>query len=58
MATILVVVVDICPREPDEMPLAEYNDVLEKFATAISDPALGGSVLPRAAIRGTRFGAN
>ena len=32
------------------MPLAEDNDVLEKLATAMPDPALGGSVLPRAAI--------
>jgi hypothetical protein len=27
------------------MPLAEDNDVLEKLATAISDPAFSGSVL-------------
>jgi len=50
VATILVIVADICPHEPDEMPLAEDNDVLEKLAPAISYPALGGSVLPGAAI--------
>ena len=50
VATILVIVADICPHEPDEMPLAEDNDVLEKLATAISDPAFSGSVLPRTAI--------
>ena len=50
MTTILVVVADVCPHEPDEMALAEDYDMLEELATTISDPALGGTVLPRAPI--------
>ena len=39
MATILVVVADVCPHEPDEMALAEDYDMLEELATAVSDPS-------------------
>ena len=52
MATVLVVVIDVQTREADEMPLAEDDHVLEELATTAPDPALGGSVLPWAAIRG------
>ena len=51
MATVLVVVADVQAHEPDEMPLTEDNYMLQHLAAAVSDPALGGTVLPRAAIR-------
>ncbi len=34
------------------MALAQNYDVLEELAPTAADPALGGSVLPRTAIRG------
>ena len=46
MATV-VVVGDVAPYEPDEMALAEDDDMLENLAAAAPDPTLGGSVLPK-----------
>jgi hypothetical protein len=51
VATVFVVVADIGTDEPNEMPFTENDDVLEELATAADDPALGGPVLPRTAIR-------
>ncbi|GEM_PF-6838370 len=50
MAAVLVIVGDVSSHESDEMALA--YDVLEELAPTAADPALGGSILPRAAIRG------
>ena len=50
MTAVFVVVAEVQAHEPYEMALAEDNDVLEELATAISDPALSRSVLPRTAI--------
>ena len=52
MATVLVIVSDVSSHESDEMALAQNYDVIEELAPTAADPALGGSVLPRAAIRG------
>ena len=52
MVTVLVIVGDVSSHESDEMELAENYDVLEQLAPTTADPTLGGSVLPRAAIRG------
>ena len=51
MTTILVVVANVALYKPDEMPLPEDYDVLNKLPTTASDPALGGSVLPGTAVR-------
>ncbi len=40
MTTILVVVADVCPHEPDEMALAEDYDMLEELATAVQRSAV------------------
>ncbi len=53
MATVLVIVGDVSSHESDEMTLAQNYDALEELAPTAADPALGGSVLPRALIRGT-----
>ena len=52
MATVLVIVGDVSSHDSDEMTLAQNYDVLEELAPTAADPALGGSILPRAAIRG------
>ncbi len=57
MATVLVVVADVRPHEPDQMALAEDHDVREELAPTAADPALGGSVLPRTAKRNTERSA-
>jgi len=52
MATVLVIVSDVSSPESDEMALAQNYDVIEELAPTAADPALGGTVLPRATIRG------
>ena len=53
VASVLVVVADIQAHESHEMALAKDDDVFEDLAATTQDPALCGSVLPRASIRGT-----
>ncbi len=48
-----MVVRDVRTHEPDEMPLAEDNDVLEQLSATTQDPAFGSSILPRAPVRDT-----
>ena len=47
MRAILVVVRDIGREQPLQMRLADGNHVIQQFATAAADPALGYPVLPR-----------
>jgi len=44
---ILVVVLDIRREEPLQMRLADGNHVIQQFATAAADPALGHTVLAK-----------
>jgi len=46
VATVLVVVADVGSHEADEVALAEYHHMLEKLATAATDPAFGDGILP------------
>ncbi len=50
MTAVFVIVAEVIPYKPDEMPLAKDDDVLEELATTVADPALGGSVLPGTAV--------
>ena len=47
MRAILVVVRDIRREQPLQMRLADGNHMIQQFATAGADPALGHPVLPR-----------
>ena len=47
MATVLVKVGHVSSHEPDEMAFAEDYNMLEELATAVSDPALSGSVFAK-----------
>ena len=51
MTTILVIVVDVQTCEPDEMPLAKDDHVLEELAPTVPDPPFSGAVLPWASKR-------
>ena len=44
MTAIFLIVAEVIPYKPGEMPFAKDDDVLEELSTAAADPALGGSV--------------
>ena len=51
MGSVLVVVGDMLVDQPEQMPLAEHDDVFEQFSAQRADPPLGEPVLPREARR-------
>jgi hypothetical protein len=53
MCPVAVVVMDILAHQAFEMPLIEDNHMVEQFAAAVSDPALGDAILPRTAEAGS-----
>jgi len=50
VTAIFLIVAEVIPYKPGEMPFAKDDDVLEELSTAAADPALGGSVLPWTAV--------
>ena len=44
VTAIFLIVAEVIPYKPGEMPFAKDDDVLEELSTAAADPALGGSV--------------
>ena len=42
MTTVLMVVAEVSPYEPDKMPVAENDDVVEELSAARPDPAFSG----------------
>ena len=51
MASIIVVVVNILPKQAPQMFLVEDNDVVEDISPATADPAFCHAILPRATVR-------
>jgi len=47
MWSIVDEIVHVLSHESEQMPLAEYDHVVEQFATQRADPSFGVSVLPR-----------
>lgn len=54
---VFVIVGQIITPKPPEMPLVQWDDVIEYFAARAPDPALSDSVLPGASSTGAN-GAN
>ena len=47
MRSVVVVVADVIIHESFQMPRIEHDHVVEQIATAVADPALSDTVLPR-----------
>jgi hypothetical protein len=48
----VVIVRDELFEQPPQVFFVQYDDVIEQFPPARTDPALGDAVLPRALVRG------
>lgn len=48
---LVVVVIDVTNEQPLQMRFSDGDHVVQQFATATADPALGDSILPRTANR-------
>jgi hypothetical protein len=46
MSSVLMVVPDILDHQPPQMPLIQYDYMVEQVAATVADPALGNAVLP------------
>ena len=53
MDTLCVVVLDVLMKESAQVPLVEYDHVIQQLATNAPDPALGRPVLPRTSVSGS-----
>jgi hypothetical protein len=48
MSPVLVVVADVLVHQPLQVPYVQNDDVIQQISSAISHPAFGDAVLPRA----------
>src|ERR1700730_1348680 len=48
MSPVLVVVADVLVHQPQQVPYVQNDDVIQQISSAISHPAFGDAVLPRA----------
>jgi hypothetical protein len=48
VGAVVVIVGDVIPEKPEEMPLVSDDDMVEELAAHAADPALGDPVLPGA----------
>ena len=51
MAAVIVIIIYIISQKPQEVSLAEYNNMIKQFPAAISHPALRYAVLPGTVVR-------
>jgi hypothetical protein len=56
VSAVFVVVADVRPHEPFQMPLVEHDHMVEKFSSAVANESFGHAILPRASDRNSNRG--